>query len=178
MQDLDRDHAVGVEMRLSAVVKYGRIAVVALGFILVAVVFLPNGSYWSGSSVAHINALSSPFVDYGGTEIGVVVVVAFLALIVWARRWRTVRTSAWGSVFVCAGLLGTLLPDSWTRNTISVSKGVRHQVIGVRLQYGFWLNLSLVATLFVISSIVLWNETRLGSQTSLRRIDIPSKISN
>jgi hypothetical protein len=178
MQDLDRASAVGTEVRLSAVVKYGGIAVVGLSLILVAVVFLPNGSYWSDNSVVHINALSSPFDDYGGTEVGVVIVVALLTFLTWVRHWRGVRKSVWGAVFVCAGLLGTLLPDLWTRNTISISKGVGHQVIGVKLQYGFWLNLSLVATLFIISSVVLWNEPRPNRQAGYSNAKTPRNILN
>ena len=161
MHDLDRASTVGVEVRQSAVVRYGRSAVIALALILVAVDFLPNGSYQSGGSIVRINAMSSPFVDYGGTEIGVVIVVAFLALLAWASHWRGVPWSAWGSVAVVAGLLGTLLPDLWTRNTISVLKGLGHQVLSVKLQYGFWLNLSLVLTILLVSSFVLWNEPRL-----------------
>ncbi len=178
MQGLDRVSAVGTEVRLSAVVRYGRIAVVTLGLILVAVDFLPNGSYWTGGSVVHINALSSPFGDYGVTEVCIVAVVAVLTFLTWAWHRRRARKSAWGSVFVCAGLLGILLPDLWTRNTISVSKGAGYHVIGVKLQYGFWLNLSLVAILFIISSAVLWNEPRTSRQAGYPSADAPSNISH
>ena len=178
MDHLNQDSAFGTELRPSAVVKYGRIAVVTLGLTLGAVTFLPNGSYMSGRSVMRINALSSPFSDYGVVEIGIVVVVILLTLLTWARQWREVRKSAWGSVFICAGLLGTLLPDLWRHNTISVSQGVGHQFVAVTLQYGFWINLSLVVTLLIISSIVLWNEPRPNRQAGYRNTDAPNYISN
>jgi len=146
--------------RVVAAVKYGRPAVFGLSWILAAVVFLPNGSYSSGSSVVHLNALSSPFVDYGGYEVGVVVVVALLTVIVLLRGWRLPRQSAWGFVFGYAGVLGFILPDLWTRNAISVLNNLKYHDFSVKLQYGFWLNLSLIATLLIISSVVLLNESR------------------
>ena len=130
-----------------------------------------------GRSVMRINALSSPFSDYGVVEIGVVIIVILLTLLTRDEQWRGGRTSAWGSVFFCAGLLGALLPDLWMRNTISVSHGVEHQIIAVTLQYGFWINLSLVVTLLIISSIVLWNEPRSNGQAKLGNADAPNYIS-
>lgn len=177
MHHVNRASPVGTEFRPSAVVKYGRIAIITLGLTLGVVTFLPNGSYMSGRSVMRINALSSPFSDYGVVEISIVVVVILLTLLTWARQWREVRKSAWGSVFICAGLLGTLLPDLWRRNTVFVSQDVGHQAIAVTLQYGFWINLSLVVTLLIISSIVLWNEPRLNRQARYGNTDAPNYIS-
>ncbi len=157
--------------------KYGQIAMVTLDLVLGAVTFLPNGSYISGRSVTRINALSSPFSDYGVVEIGIVIIVILLTLLTRDKQWRGGRTSTWGSVFVCAGLLGTLLPDLWMPNTISVSPGAEHHIITVTLQYGFWINLSLVVTLSLISSIVLWNEPRSNPQTGFQGIDASNCVS-
>ncbi len=177
MHHVNQPSPVGTELRPFALVTYGRIAIVALGLTLGTIVFLPNGSYISGRSVVRINALSSPFSDYGVVEISVVVVVVLLTLLTWARQSRGGRISAWGSVFVCAGLLGILLPDMWQRNIISVPQGVGYKDIAVKLQYGFWMNLTLVATVLVISSIVLWNELPLNRQTRHRYTDTPNYIS-
>ncbi len=158
-------------------VKYGRIAIVALGLTLSTIVFLPNGSYIWGRSVVRINALSSPFSDYGIVEVSVVVVMVMLTLLTWARQSRGGRISAWGSVYVCAGLLGILLPDMWQRNIISLPQGGGYKDIAVKLQYGFWMNLTLVATALVISSIVLWNEPRPDHPIRHRYIGVPNHIS-
>ena len=178
MHDIDRISGVETTRELPAIVTNGWAAAEALSLILVAIVFLPNGSYRSGGSVVHINALTAAFGDYGSLEFGLVVVVALLTILQRVRHWRKPRRSAWGFIVVYAGVLGELLPDSWSRNTISVLKGARYQSVDVKLQYGFWLNLALVAGILIISSVVLWREPRPARDVAHRRTNTSSNVAS
>lgn len=178
MHDLDERSAVETTVESTAVVKYGLVAVEVLSLIIVAVVFLPNGSYRSGNSVVYINALTPPFGDYGMAEVSIVGVVILLTIAARVMHLRVPRRSAWALLATYAGVFGWILPDSWTRNTIVVSKGLGSRVIGVKLEIGFWLDLSLVATLLIIAAIVLWNEPRPGHPAGYRRAEVPIANSN
>ena len=134
-----------------------------------AVVFLPNGAYASGRSTIHVNALSSPFSDYGFSEVVLTALMFALPTLERVRRRRGLGPSPWALVFVVAGVLGSLLPDSWLQNTISIVRDGTRETIAVQLQYGYWLNLALVAAILAISVALLWRDPHVTRRASLQR---------
>jgi hypothetical protein len=145
--------------RARTVTNHGRAITIGLSVILAASVFLPNGSYRSGSAVVSINALAAPFEDYGSTEFAIGVIVMLIVGALWATRWRP-QHSEFGTVAAYAGILGLILPDLWLRNSMTVTDGTGSRRVDVNVEWGFWLNISIVVVLLVVSSFFLWSEHR------------------
>ena len=89
--------SVSAMERAPTVINNGRAITIGLSVVLAASVFLPNGSYRSGSAVVSINALAAPFEDYGSTEFGIGVIVMLIVGALWATRWRP-QHSEFGTV--------------------------------------------------------------------------------
>lgn len=160
MQHLEPTSDFDITSKSSGVVKYGWTAIGVMELILIAVIFLPNGAYVLGRSSININSLSSPFVDYGSVEVTVATVAVALLILARVRHWKEARRSAWVLVLTFAGVLGSLLPDAWSRNTLSILKGDVRETVGIHLQYGFWLNLALVAAILTLSMKMLCSTPR------------------
>ncbi len=138
---------------------YGRALTLCAILLLAASVFLPNGSYKGAGGLVSINALSAPFFDYGITELGVGVVAVLSVAAVWVRRRRP-HQSALGTFIVFAGVLGLLLPDLWLRTTLTLTAGATSRTVPVTLALGFWLNLSTVLVIVLISSVAMLSQPR------------------